>query len=82
MKSRPKLVGDPDHLPPSWARETLKATERMDAQDCDICGLVGAASRGFGCFIGVRGTWACNDLDCLAEAKSRASGQRNLIAAE
>lgn len=82
MAIRPKLVGDPDHLAPSWARETTEAAPAGTMNDCDVCGLVGAGCFGFGSFIGKLGVWSCKDLDCRAEAQARASGQRNLIAAE
>lgn len=81
MAVRPKLVGDAEHLEPKLVLPEPAPTH-VDQNDCDVCGLVGAGSFGFGCFIGVRGTWSCDDPDCLAEAKSRAAGQRNLIAAE
>lgn len=82
MAARPKLVGDPDHLAPSWARETTEEPQTGVQADCDVCGLVEAGCFGFNSFIGQRGIWSCQDQDCRAEAQARASGQRNLIAAE
>ncbi len=82
MKSRPKLHGDPDHLIPSWARETGEDLQPGQQANCDVCGLVGAGCFGFGSFRTTRGVWACTKDACRAEAQARASGQRNLIAAE
>ena len=82
MKPRPKFVGDPDHIAPSWAREAEDTAQPGIQADCDICGLVGAGCFGFGAFRTQRGVWACDDLDCRSEAEARASGHRNLIAAE
>lgn len=83
MKSRPKLVGDPDHLIPSWSPQDAQASAHPGQTNCDVCGLVGAGSHGFGCFAGVRGTWACDDAECRAEAEARAAdGRQSLIAAE
>lgn len=78
-------------LPTLLDRLADQEAERIRAQqaaghpgqnDCDVCGLVGAGSFGFGCFIGRRGVWACDDLDCRAEAKARAKSHRQLVAAE
>lgn len=82
MRARPKLVGDPDHLAPSWARETTEAAPAGTMADCDVCKAVEAGCYGFGSFKTKRGVWACINPDCRAEAQARASGQRNLIAAE
>lgn len=51
--------------------------------DCNVCGLVEAGCFGFGSFRDRRGIWACQDIDCRAEAEARwrAAG-RTLEAAE
>lgn len=79
---RPKLVGDAEHLEPKLVLAAAKAAGHPGQNDCDVCGLVGAGCFGFGSFIGRRGIWACNDLECRTEAKARAESHRQPVAAE
>jgi len=52
-------------------------------EDCAICGLVGAGCFGFGVLRGRRGVWACEDLECRAEARARSgASDLQLVAAE
>lgn len=52
-------------------------------EDCAICGLVEAGCFGFGVLRGRRGIWACEDLECRAEARARAGrSDHQLVAAE
>lgn len=70
MAPRPRFVGDPDYLDPLQVPAT--ATPAAGHQeDCAICGLVGAGCFGFGVLRGRRGIWACEDLECRAEARAR-----------
>ncbi|MBB5758833.1 hypothetical protein HNR00_003560 [Methylorubrum rhodinum] len=79
---RPKLVGDAEHLDPGLVLPSVQAAAPRQA-DCDICGLVEAGCFGFGVFRNRRGVWACDDIDCCAEAKARAAeSHRQLVAAE
>lgn len=79
---RPRLVGDPDFLDPAL----VPASAESDAprqEDCAICCLVGAGCFGFGVLRGRRGVWACEDLECRAEARARSRmSNPQLIAAE
>lgn len=80
--ARPKLVGDPEWVDPLLNKREV-AVHRPRQEDCDICGLVEHGCFGFGCSRTRRGVWACQDIDCRAEAEARARGTTTiLIAAE
>lgn len=71
MSARPKLFGDPDFVDPLLAVSRQPEPVPGFQEDCAICGLVGAGCFGFGVFRGRRGIWACEDLECRAEARAR-----------
>jgi len=74
MSARPKLVGDPEHIDPLLALVADEPVPQPGVQEhCHVCGLVNGGCFGFGVLRGCRGVWACEDVNCRAEAKSRAS---------
>lgn len=83
MSARPKLVGDAEWVDPLLAFGRQPAPVIGRQEDCDICGQVERGCFGFGISRTRRGIWACQDIDCRAEAADRARGTTTtLIAAE
>lgn len=71
MSARPKLFGDPDFIDPLLAVGRQPEPVIGHQEDCAVCGLVEAGCFGFGVLRGRRGVWACEDLECRAEARAR-----------
>lgn len=83
MSARPKLFGDPDFVDPLLAPGRQPEPTTGHQEDCAVCGLVEAGCFGFGVSRRRRGIWACQDLECRAEARARSgTSDHPLVAAE